>query len=244
MMTGAVGLLLAGGRGTRLRDRHPDLPKPLIPCLGFPFVEWVIRYFADQGLRRFIVSLGHRAGVGETHFRTRPADGLAVETVREPVPQGTGGGIRLAWSAAPDADAVAANGDSLVLADLAPAWALFTHPDVDAVILGVHRDDASRYGTLRTGPDGRLLAFEEKRAGAGLVNAGVYLLRARLRTTLPDTTPLSMETDVIPRWLARGMVIRVHACRVPFIDIGTPESLDAAGDFLATHFPVGIVGAA
>jgi NDP-sugar pyrophosphorylase family protein len=243
-MTGAVGLILAGGRGTRLGTRHPDLPKPLIPCLGRPFIEWVIRSFADQGLHRFIISLGHRAAVAEAHFRTRPADGPTTETVREEVPQGTGGGVRLAWSAAPEADVVVANGDSLILTDLAPAWKLFSDPDVDAVILGVHRDDASRYGTLRTGADGRLLAFEEKRSGAGLVNAGVYLLKAHLRTTLPDHTPLSMEMDVIPQWLAGGAVIRVHACRAPFIDIGTPESLDRAGAFLAAHFPVPAGGAA
>jgi NDP-sugar pyrophosphorylase family protein len=238
-MTGAVGLVLAGGRGTRLRDRHPDLPKPLIPCLERPFIEWVLRYFADQGLSRFIVSLGHRAAVAEAHFRTRPADGLTIETVREPVPQGTGGGLRLAWRSAPDADAVVANGDSLVLTDLAPARALFTHPDVDAVIVGVQRADASRYGTLQTDPDGRLVAFEEKRPGPGLVSAGVYLLKARLRPLLPPDTPLSLETDVFPRYLAEGVAIRVHACRAPFIDIGTPESLDAAEHFLTSHFPVG-----
>jgi NDP-sugar pyrophosphorylase family protein len=69
------------------------------------------------------------------------------------------------------------------------------------------------------------------------VNAGVYLLKARLREALPNTSPLSVETDVIPRWLAAGVVVRVHACRAPFIDIGTPESLDAAEAFLSAHFP-------
>jgi D-glycero-alpha-D-manno-heptose 1-phosphate guanylyltransferase len=233
-----VAILLAGGRGTRLRDRHPDLPKPMIPCRGRPFIEWVVRYFTGQGVSRFVVSLGHLAEVAEAHFRSRPPDGAAVETVREETPMGTGGGVRFAWQAVPDADVVVANGDSLVLTDLAPALALFAQPEVDAVILGVHQDDASRYGTLRTDAAGRLLAFEEKRPGRGLVNAGVYLLKARLRASISPETPLSMETQVLPRWVADGAVY-VHPCRAPFIDIGTPESLDTAEAFLSAHFATG-----
>jgi D-glycero-alpha-D-manno-heptose 1-phosphate guanylyltransferase len=227
-----VGILLAGGKGTRLRDRHPDLPKPLIPCRGRPFIEWVIGYFASHGVGKFVVSLGHLAEVAEAYFREWRMDNVAIATVRESAPLGTGGAVRFAWDTISDSDVIVANGDSLVLADLAPAFALFARPEVDAVILGVHQDDAGRYGTLRVDPDGRLLAFEEKRPGAGLVNAGVYLLKARLRETIPPHTPLSMETDVIPRWLSDGRRVHVHPCRAPFLDIGTPESLDAAAEFL------------
>ncbi len=234
-----TGILLAGGKGTRLRDRHPDLPKPMIPCGGRPFIECVIRYFASQGVSRFVVSLGHLAEIAEAYFRKRPKDDVAIATVREPAPLGTGGGVRFAWDSIPESDVLVANGDSLVVADLAPAFALFARPEVDAVLLGVSQDDASRYGTLCVDAGGRLLAFKEKRPGAGLVNAGVYLLKWRLRETIAAGTPLSMETDVIPRWLADGRRILVQPCRAPFIDIGTPESLDTAAAFLAEH---GIVG--
>ena len=238
-MCSPVAILLAGGKGTRLRDRHPDLPKPMIPCGGQPFIEWVIRYFAAQGVSRFVVSLGYLAEVAEVYFRDRPKDDMAIATVREPAPLGTGGGVRFAWDSVPAADVIVANGDSLVLVDLAPAFALLASPEVDAVLLGVHQDDSSRYGTLRVDPDGRLLAFEEKRPGSGLINAGVYLLKSRLRESIPAATPLSMETDVIPRWLADGHRIHVHPCRAPFIDIGTPESLDTTAAFLAEHRLVG-----
>jgi D-glycero-alpha-D-manno-heptose 1-phosphate guanylyltransferase len=211
----------------------------MIPCGGRPFIEWVIRYFTSEGIGRFVVSLGHLAEVAETYFRKRPKDDVAIATVREPAPLGTGGGVRLAWDSVPGADVVVANGDSLVLADLAPAFALFARPEVDALLLGVHQDDASRYGTLRVDAGGRLLAFEEKRSGAGLINAGVYLLKSQLRESILAGTPLSMETDIIPRWLADDRRILVQPCRAPFIDIGTPESLDTAAAFLAEH---GIVG--
>jgi D-glycero-alpha-D-manno-heptose 1-phosphate guanylyltransferase len=215
------------------------MPKPMIPCGGRPFIEWVIRYFASQGVTSFVVSLGHLAEIAEAYFRKRPKDDLAIATVREPAPLGTGGGVRFAWDSVPGADVLVANGDSLVVADLAPALELFSQPDIDAVLLGVHQDDASRYGTLRIDAAGRLLAFEEKRPGAGLINAGVYLLKSQLREAILAGVPLSMEIDVIPRWLADGRQIHVQPCRGPFIDIGTPESLDTAAAFLAEHGAVG-----
>jgi D-glycero-alpha-D-manno-heptose 1-phosphate guanylyltransferase len=209
----------------------------MIPCRGRPFLEWVIRYFRIQGVSRFVISLGHQAEVAIEYLSRRPPGNVSVASVRETVPLGTGGGVRLAWEAVPEADVAVTNGDSLVLADLAPAWELFANPEVDAIVLGIHQEDASRYGTLRTNPAGRLVALEEKRPGAGLVNAGLYLLKARLRSKLPLIVPLSMETNVIPGWLADGVAIHVCPVRAPFIDIGTPESLDAAETFLAAHFP-------
>jgi D-glycero-alpha-D-manno-heptose 1-phosphate guanylyltransferase len=229
-------VLLAGGRGTRLGRLHPDVPKPLIRCLDRPFIEWVIRHFRDQGLHRFIVSLGHLADVAEEHFRRREGGGEEIRTEREPAALGTGGGLRWAWRAAPEADVIAANADSLVLADLRPALELFGRPEVDGVLLGLHQDDASRYGTMRTGPEGRLLAFEEKKPGPGLINAGVYFLKNRLRSRVGEG-PMSLEREVFPRWLGEGRDLRVAVCRAPFLDIGTPESLAEAEGFLRTWGP-------
>jgi len=229
-------ILLAGGRGTRIAHLHPDLPKPLIPYLGRPFLEWVLQHFAQQGISQAVVSLGHLAEAAEAYFQRRPADGLTIRTVRESAPLGTGGGLRWAWQAIPEADAIAANADSLLLAELAAVRVLFARPEVDGVLLGVWQDDASRYGTLRVAADDRLLAFDEKQPGPGLVNAGVYCLKNRLRRRLSHETPLSLERDVFPRWLREGCDLRVVGCRAPFLDIGTPESLKEAEAFLRTHW--------
>ena len=231
-----VMILLAGGRGTRIRHCSPTLPKPMIPCRGQPFIEWVIRHFANSGLSRFIISLGHLAEVAEDYFRSRPADGLTIELVREPTPFGTGGALRWAWQTAPNCDVVVANADSLLLADSSPARGLFDTSGADGVLVAVEQEDASRYGTLRLGLGGRLLAFEEKRPGSGLVNAGVYLLSSHLFRSIPSTVPLSLEAEVIPNWLAAGRDLRVAPCAGPFLDIGTPESLAAAEDFLTVHW--------
>jgi D-glycero-alpha-D-manno-heptose 1-phosphate guanylyltransferase len=233
-------ILLGGGLGMRLRSLHPDLPKPMIRAAGRPFLEWVIRYFEHEGLRSFVVSLGHRADVALAYLRERPADGARIAAVVEPAPLGTGGALAFAAQAAPGADPlVAANADSLFLADLGPAWAASEPDEVDGVVLGAAVSDAARYGTLEVDAGGRLTAFREKVTGRGIVNAGIYVLRRRLLERFPARRPLSLEREALPALLAEGAHLRVVACDAPFLDIGTPESLAQAEPFIARHFHVG-----
>ncbi|OLE45615.1 MAG: hypothetical protein AUI36_22515 [Cyanobacteria bacterium 13_1_40CM_2_61_4] len=96
--------------------------------------------------------------------------------------------------------------------------------------------DAARYGTLAFDESRRLLRFEEKRPGAGVINAGVYLLKPELLTRFPSARPLSFEKDVFPSLLAGGARLRVHATDAPFLDIGTPESLALAESFICENF--------
>lgn len=238
MNTSPCAIILAGGRGTRISHLQPHLPKPLIPAGGLPFIEWVIRHVQSQGVRQFVVSLGHLADVAEAYFRERPVDELSIKTVRETEPLGTGGGFLFAQQAAGNADPLLlANGDSLVLADLAGAWQKFEDPTVDGVVVGLEVEDAARYGGLDVDGEGRLLEFREKRPGAGVINAGVYCFRRRLLAAFPQQHPLSMELDVFPALLRQGAKLLVHRSTAPFLDIGTPESLAAAGEFLSRHWP-------
>ena len=231
-------IILAGGRGTRISHLQPNLPKPMIPAGGAPFLEWVIRHFASQGVRRFAISLGHLADVAESYFRNRPADELVITTVRETEPLGTGGGFVFAQFSAGNADPlILANGDSLVLANLRGAWQLIEDARVDGVVVGLEVEDAARYGGLQTDSDGRLLRFNEKQPGRGLINAGVYFFRRRVLASFPQRRPLSMDTDVFPELLRQGANEMVHRCCAPFLDIGTPESLPEADQFLAHHWP-------
>lgn len=105
----------------------------------------------------------------------------------------------------------------------------------DGVILGREVADASRYGSLRTDEQGRLLDFEEKRPGKALINAGVYLLRKSLLEQFPSRTPLSMELDVFPALLKAGADLRVHPVAGDFLDIGTPQDLQRASRFIESH---------
>ncbi|HET6881188.1 MAG TPA: nucleotidyltransferase family protein [Pirellulales bacterium] len=234
----ACAVVLAGGLGTRIRHLYPDLPKPMAPVAGAPFVEWVVRYLQGQGVTQFVVSLGHLAEVAEEYFATRSEQGCRIRTVLEPTPLGTGGALAFAAQAAdPSTEIfVMVNGDSLVLADLSSAWQLLADDTIDGVVIALDVADASRYGRLDVAGDGRLLKFAEKQPGAGLINAGVYLLRRRLVERFSRQRPLSIERDVFPALLAGGARLQVERCQAPFLDIGTPETIAQADEFIRRHF--------
>lgn len=228
-------VILAGGFGTRVQHLLPGIPKPMAPVLGRPFLEWVVRYLAAQGVRDVVFSLGHLAEVVERHFALRPVSGVTVRCVKEPRPLGTAGGFLYAASQAgpPPAAWLVLNGDSLALASLVAMAGQLTR-SAAGVILGVPMADASRFGTL-THRDGRLLQFEEKKPGAGLINAGIYLLRPSVTSAFTGGQPVSFERDVFPALARRHQAVAVYEAAVPFLDIGTPESLPLAESFIGRH---------
>lgn len=235
-----VGVVLAGGFGTRLRTVVNDRPKPLVPVRNRPFIEWVLDFLRLEGVTDTVVSAGHMANVVESYFQTRPADGMRIRVIRETEPLGTGGATHFAWNTVSGRDILVVNGDSLLLADFAPLWSMAANRAVDGVIVGIHQPDASRYGTLNFDHDHRLVSFEEKKPGAGVVNAGIYFLRSRLMTLFDTERPLSIERDVFPKLLRNGCHLAVCPLDGRFLDIGTPDSLAQADNFLPqTPFETG-----
>ena len=237
-----AAVILAGGFGTRIRHLLRDLPKPMAPVAGRPFVEWVVRYLAHQGVTRVVLSTGYLAEVIADHFSAHPIPGVSVTCVPETTPLGTGGGVLHAARNAggnPPAAWLILNGDSLVFADLSQAVQALAEPSVAGVILGRQIEDASRYGTLATDASGNLLSFQEKRPGSGVINTGIYLLRHELLDEFPAPRPLSIEQDVFPSLIQRGRRLQVVPTEAPFLDIGTPESLPQADAFISgnqSHF--------
>lgn len=233
----AVAVILAGGLGTRIRHLLPDLPKPMAPVNGRPFLEWVVRYLAQAGIRRIVISTGHKAEVVARYFDAQPVGGLTVSCVAEPKPLGTAGGFlnAIAGIGNPPALWLVLNGDSLALANLEPLFAPLADATVAGVILGVSMADASRYGTVVCDSEGWLAGFQEKRPGAGTINAGVYLLRASVMAEFPKHLPLSFEQEVFPALAAGRKRLKVCVTQAPFLDIGTPETLSQSAEFLNRH---------
>jgi D-glycero-alpha-D-manno-heptose 1-phosphate guanylyltransferase len=227
-----AAVVLAGGEGTRVRVLYPDVPKPMIPVAGRPFLDWVLLYLREQGISEVVISAGHLGNVIAEHYRLRTYCGVAVTVVQESTPLGTAGGFLYAQRHTDADHLLVVNGDSLALA---PIQALIASSDAVAV-LGVEVKDSSRYGTLETTRDDHLLGFKEKHPGTGLVNAGVYFIQRAIIEMFPRKIPMSFETEVFPTLIAAGCAIRVHRCHAPFLDIGTPESLASAGSFIESHF--------
>jgi D-glycero-alpha-D-manno-heptose 1-phosphate guanylyltransferase len=232
-----AAVILAGGYGTRIGHLLGDLPKPMMPVAGRPFLEWIARFLAKQGVRNFVISTGYRAEAIERHFGNVAIAGCTFVCACEDKPLGTAGGFlnavdrsrldRPFW--------LVANGDSMALTGLAGLLAAVQAGPAAAAILGIRVSDASRFGTLEAEPDGSLVRFSEKRPGAGLINAGIYALSRECVAGLPGRRPLSFESECFPSLLAEGQTIRVLACQAPFIDIGTEESLLQADRFITEH---------
>lgn len=233
-LEGVTAVILAGGKGTRIAGLFPGIPKPMIPVAGQPFLHWVVRWLDQRGIGDILISIGHLAGAIEQWAAGKP-HGLALRTVAETEPLGTGGAVVSCLESCGDWVLVL-NGDSLVEVDLAAMVGRVLRDGLDGGVVGVRVDDASRYGSLAVGADGRLTGFAEKRAGAGLINAGVYLFRADLLRRFPTGRALSMETDIMPALLAGGAALAVEESHGPFLDIGTPESVVLAEDFVGRLF--------
>ncbi len=232
-------VILAGGFGTRVRHLLPDVPKPMAPVAGRPFIEWVVRFFARHGGTEFVLSTGYLAEKIEAHFAREPVRGVRVTCRPETTPLGTAGGfLNCVPTATPATNDVwlVLNGDSLVFADPKPLIAPLVAGAADAALLGLALDDAARYGTLEVGAGERLVAFREKQPGAGVINTGVYAFTGKAIRAMPAKRPLSFETDVFPTLAATGRVAvaRTHAA---FLDIGTPASLAEAERFISQNQP-------
>jgi NDP-sugar pyrophosphorylase family protein len=241
-----TAFLLCGGAGTRLRPVTTQ-PKALLDVAGWPFLRYPIETVRGVA-ERIIFLTGHGAAEVEAAFGPggeagvsafssasastssgpSPADPMRV-FIREDLPLGTGGALAHARGWAADLNWVA-NGDSFI--DVEARAVIATHRPDEGLIVAVRLADASDYGSLDLGPDGRIRAFLEKgRAGPGIVNAGVYLLDRSLIDDLPEGSS-SLERDAFPRWAQAGR-LRALVVDAFFRDIGTSERLAAAQGELA-----------
>jgi histidinol-phosphate phosphatase family protein len=146
-------------------------------------------------------------------------------------PLGTGGALQQAYERFGGGRTwLVMNGDSYAGIGLAEMLREHERTAALATIAAVHVEDASRYGSIEIGADGRIAAFREKGAAAsGWISAGIYALAPAFLEAIPSRAPLSLEYDVFPEWIPRGL--QAFARCAPFIDIGTPESYAAAQSF-------------
>lgn len=224
-------VLLVGGAGTRLRSMVADRPKPMADVGGRPFLEWLLVALRRQGVRRFIMCTGHMAEAVEAHFGDGHEWDAEIRCSRDPFPLGTGGAIRNALAQARSDRLLVLNGDSFSGVDVARLAQAHKLRRAKASLWVVPMEDCRRYGTVEIGDDGAVRAFREKspELRSGLINAGAYLIDREAVETIPAGAAVSVEKDVFPGWVGRGLYAVTGGG--PFLDIGTPESYAAAAEF-------------
>ncbi len=229
-------IVLAGGLGTRLRSAVPDLPKPMAPVAGRPFLCWILDRLVDAGFVRAVLAVGYRHELVQGFFGTAYR-GMPLAYSVENRPLGTGGAIRLAADLVVDADVLfVLNGDTCAEVDYAAMAAAHAREAAAMSMAVCQVPDAGRYGALEL-IDGRVRGFAEKgRPGPGPINAGTYLVAAALIAEIPPGKPFSFEQDLLV-----PQVGRIHplafAAEGLFIDIGVPEDYARAQQLFASRAP-------
>lgn len=219
--------ILCGGRGSRLQGVLGDLPKALAEVGGRPFLAQLLEHLAQAGVPRVILCTGVGGDAVADFARRQTIIPTAISHETEPL--GTGGALALARPQLRGPSAFVLNGDSwaagLSLAAFLRAWSASAFP---AGLVLTPADGRSDAGQVALGPDGRILALAEKRplVGACYLSAGVYLLSRALLDDIEPGRPVSIETELLPRWLPRGLFGYVHEGAL--LDIGTPDRLAAA----------------
>lgn len=229
-LDGITAAILVGGLGTRLRSVVSDVPKPLAPVNGRPFLYYLFDQLVMSGVSSVVLCTGHR-GELVRDLVGREYCGLTFEYSQENTPLGTGGALRQAAPLIRSNPFFVLNGDSYCLVDLGQMFDEYRRQSAEVAILLAHSADTSAFGRVELDRGGRIVRFCEKGtdAGPGLINAGVYLISQARLSSIPKGRPVSLEREIFPTWVEQGM-LGWNGCQ-RFIDIGTPQSLRAAGEF-------------
>ncbi|GAA4308533.1 nucleotidyltransferase family protein [Compostibacter hankyongensis] len=223
----STAIVLAGGLGTRLRGVVNDLPKCLAPVAGRPFLYYVLRQLRAQGIRKVILSLGHRHEQ-VTEWCRQHGQGLSLQYVIEPEPLGTGGAIRYALEYAGENDVFVLNGDTYFPVDLGKMYALH-HEKQALVTLALKPMRAfSRYGSVQADAEQRITGFAEKQfVENGLINGGIYLLQREKLLGLSLPEKFSFENEFLVPGTGQYPFFG-YTEDAYFIDIGVPEDYERA----------------
>ena len=228
MIDSVEAVILAGGEGSRLKSVVSDRPKPMALVKGRPFMEWLLLGLRGQGVQRFVICTHYLNEIILEHFGDGSAWGVEIVYSHEPSPLGTGGAIAFAARQVKSDQLLALNGDSFCEFNLSALMCFHQSQNARATIQLARVENCGRYGSVKVDANGRVEAFIEKStaAAAGWINAGIYLIQSTAMKMVPENQNISMEYDVLPKWVGDGL------CAIQqegtFIDIGLPETYQQA----------------
>lgn len=227
-------LILAGGKGTRLRPYTTVLPKPLMPIGDYPILEILLRQLARHGVDRVILAVGTAPHLFQALFADGSRLGIAIEYIEEPEPMGTAGPIGLALDRL-DESFLVLNGDLLTTLSFSNLFNDHLANGAAATIGVIEREVPIDFGVLVPDESSRLVEYHEKPIHRFTVSMGVYALtREKVRPYLPPGQPLDIP-HLMKALLESGNGVRCfrEACR--WLDIGRVDDYQAAQDLFETH---------
>jgi mannose-1-phosphate guanylyltransferase len=234
-------LILAGGKGTRLRPLTVYTPKPIVPFLNRPFLLYQIEILQRAGIENITLSLSYQPDKIEQALGDGSEYGVNLRFITEPSPMGTGGAYKFAAADIRETTVVF-NGDILTDLDIAGVVEFHKSKKAAATLVLAPVANPSAYGLVETDPDGKVRRFREKPKAeeigglaSNTINAGIYILEPEVLDLIPAGENHSFEYNVFPDLLSRQKAFYAYILKANYWrDIGNPESyLDGHLDFLS-----------
>jgi NDP-sugar pyrophosphorylase family protein len=219
-------ILLAGGKGTRLRPLTVHTPKPIVPIFNRPFLYYQIDLLRQvPEIDEVILSLNYQPRRIEEIFGDGEGLGLKLRYVVEPMPLGTAGAVRYAGDSLNES-VVVFNGDVLTQVDLKAVLQLHRERKAKATIVLTPVENPRAYGLVETDARGNVERFLEKpgedEITCNTINAGIYILEPDTFDRIPKETAWSIERSFFPSLIERGETFVAYVYDGYWIDIGTP----------------------
>jgi mannose-1-phosphate guanylyltransferase len=246
-------MILAAGKGTRVRPITHTTPKPMIPILQKPVMEFLLELLRQHGFDEIMVNVSHLAEEIENYFRDGQRFGVQIaysfegriedgELIGEAL--GSAGGIKRIQDFQPffDDTFVVLCGDALIDLDLTEAVRRHKEKGAMASLVAkrVPHDQVSSYGVVVTDEDGRVLRFQEKpsveEAASDMINTGIYIFEPEVLDFIPSGQPFDIGADLFPRLVEAGAPFFALPMEFEWVDIGkVPDYWQAIRSVLQGH---------
>lgn len=222
-----LGLILAGGKGTRLKPITNEIPKPMLPLHDKPIMEHTLDLMKKYGIKDVIISIGFKGNKIKEYFGNGKRFGLNINYIEETEPLGTAGPLRLAKHLLTETF-VMCNADELKNIDLSDMYLFHKENKGIGTIALTTVEDPTAYGVARM-KGNLILEFLEKPKNppSNLINAGLYILEPEILNYIPGTGAASIERDVFPRIASENKLFG-YPFDGQWFDTGTLERYDLA----------------
>ncbi len=219
-------LILAGGKGARLRPLALHTPKPIVPLANIPFLFYQIDHIKRAGITEIILSLSYQPRKITEIFGNGQQYGVVMRYAHEEHPRGTAGAFKAAANLIDDTTVVL-NGDIITDTDLTDVIRHHKECRAEATIVAARVMNPSGYGQLEFDAGGRVRSFTEKPAEDDIIgdtiNAGIYILERSVLERISDQGPQSFEREIFPALLSDGVKVSAYLTHSYWQDIGSPQ---------------------
>lgn len=213
-------IVLAGGFGTRLSTVVSDVPKPMAPINGRPFLEYLLEDLNKKGINRVILAVGYKKEIIKSHFKEKYKN-IDIVYSDEDMPLGTGGAIKKALTLAKDEDIFIINGDTFFDVDLKEMYQFHKKNSLKLTLAIKEMEKFDRYGSIIL-KENKIIKFEEKKyIDKGYINGGIYLINKELLKK-EEKESFSFEKEILEN---KNFEIEKYGYKSEgyFIDIGIPQ---------------------